>query len=190
MLRRAFGLVVSPRAEWAAIAADRRGPLAILIGYVLPLSAVPALGWMLGLWLFGLELVREGEAISYPAWPVIAHAGAVTFLGSIGTVGLLAAAFRLIATAYAAPRDLRRAWTVAAYGSTPLWLFGAALIKPTLVIAAVGVVLHCAYLYYAGLQAVGLVREGDAAEYTAIALFLVLVASTLLGGFLASLHLL
>jgi hypothetical protein len=58
------------------------------------------------------------------------------------------------------------------------------------VIAAVGVLIHCAYLYHAGRQALGLVRDADAAEYTAIALLLVLVASTFLGGALASLELL
>jgi hypothetical protein len=185
MLRRAFSLVFSPNREWAAICAEPSRPLALLLGYVLPMSAVPALGWMAGLRLFGLDLVREGEVATYPAWPVVLHAGAVTYLAS---VALLACAFRLIAPAYAAGRDLGRAWTVAAYGSTPLWLFGIVLVKPSLVIGAVGATLHCAYLYYAGLQAVGLVREGDAAEYTAIALLLVVVASTFAGGLLASLH--
>jgi hypothetical protein len=42
MLRRGLRLVFAPRAEWAAIAADPRRPLAILTGYVLPLSAVMA----------------------------------------------------------------------------------------------------------------------------------------------------
>ena len=189
MLRRAFSLVFNPRREWAAIAAEPARPLAILLGYVVPLSAVPALGWMTGLRIFGLEFALKGEPVARPAWTAILHAGLVTFLASIGTVAVLAGAFRLIAPLYRARRDLGRAWTVAAYGSTPLWLFGVLLVKPGLVVAGLAALLHCAYLYYAGLQALGLVREGDAAEYTAIGLFLVLVASSLAGGLLASLQL-
>jgi hypothetical protein len=189
MLRRAFALIVRPQREWAVIAGESAHPLRILLGYVIPLSAVPAVAWMIGLGLFGLELVVEGEPVMHPALPAILRAGATTFVGSVVSVAVLALAFRVLAPMYDAGRDLRRAWSVAAYGSTPLWMFGAVLVKPMLVIGSVGVVLHCSYLYYAGLQALGLVRERDAAEYVAIGLFLLLVASTFAGGLLASLGL-
>jgi hypothetical protein len=189
MLRRAFALIARPRREWAAIAGEPVHPLRILVGYVLPLSAVPAVAWMIGLHLFGLELVVEGEPVMHPAAPAILRAGATTFLGSLASVAILALAFRALAPMYGAGRDLRRAWSVAAYGSTPLWLYGALLVKPMLVIGSIGAVLHCGYLYYAGLQALGLVREVDAAEYVAIGLFLLLVASTFAGGLLASFNL-
>jgi hypothetical protein len=47
------------------------------------------------------------------------------------------------------------------------------------------VMLHCSYLYYAGLQVVAGVKQSAAAEYVGIVLFLALVASTLLGAALA-----
>jgi hypothetical protein len=49
--------------------------------------------------------------------------------------------------------------------------------------------VHCCWLYYAGLQAVAGVKQGDAAEYFAISLFLVTVASILAGGVVGSLGL-
>jgi hypothetical protein len=186
MLRRALALIVDPRREWAAIAGESVHPLRILLGYVVPLSAVPAVAWMIGLRVFGLDLVAEGEPIVHPSAPAILRAGVATFLGSVGSVVVLAVAFRLLAPMYDGARDLRRAWTVAAYGSTPVWLFGLVLVKPNLVIAGMLAVLHCSYLYYTGLQAVTGVREGDAAEYVAIGLLLLLAASTVAGGFLAA----
>ena len=190
MLRRAFGLIVRPRREWAAIAGETAHPLRILLGYVVPFSALPAVAWMIGLHAFGLDLVAEGEPVTHPSGPAILRAGAMTFLGSVASVAMLAGAFRLLAPMYDAARDLRRAWSVAAYGSTPLWLFGLVLVKPNLVIAGMVAVLHCSYLYYTGLQAVTHVREDDAAEYVAIGLLILLAASTLAGGFLASLDVL
>lgn len=190
MLRRAFAVTFAPRREWASIARERPAPLAVLLGYVMPLAAIPALAWMVGLGVFGLELVVLGEPIARPALAAILRAGLVTFLGSILSVVLLAGAFALVAPMYGARRDWRAAWTVAAYGTTPAWLFGAVLVKPLLVVAMVAVLLHCAYVYHDGLRAMGLAREGDAPEYVAIAVVLVFAASTLVGGLLVPLGLL
>ena len=97
----------------------------------------------------------------------------------------LAAAFRLIAPMYGIARDWTRAWKVAAYGSTPVWLVGVVLVKPLLVSVLVIALLHCSYLYYAGLQVVSGVQRGAAAEYVAVAVLFALVLSTFAGAMLA-----
>lgn len=184
VLRRAFRLTFAPSREWAAIAREPPTALPVLLGHVLPLAAIPAVAWMIGLAVFGMELVMVGEPIRRPGPSAILHAGLVTYLGSIISVVLLAGAFVLLAPMYGGRRDWRGAWRVAAFGTTPLWLAGVMLLKPATFVAMLPVVLYCAYLYHLGLHALGFARTREAAEYVAIAFLLLLAASTLAGGLL------
>lgn len=188
MLRRAAALILSPESEWTAIARERPAAIVILVGHVLPLAAIPAIAWMGGLALFGMELVFAGEPIARPDASAILRAGLATYLGSIASAAALAGAIWLVAPMYGARRrEWRGAWTVAAFGTIPAWLAGILLLKPALLIAILPVCLYCAYLYQRGLRALGLARDGEASEYVAIAIVLLLVASTLAGGLLATL---
>jgi hypothetical protein len=185
LLRRACRLLVSPGREWAAIAADREPWLAVALRYVLPLAAVPAVAWMIGRALFPTDLVTW-ESVPPAHVPVaIARAGAVAFCGSILWVTMLAGAFCALAPMFGVPRDWARSWKVAAYGTTPVWVVSVFLVKPVLVGLLLVAMLHCSYLYYAGLQVVAGVKQSAAAEYVGIVVFLALVASTLLGAVLA-----
>jgi hypothetical protein len=185
LLRRAFRLLVSPAREWAAIAADREPWLAVALRYVLPLAALPAVAWMVGRMLFPADLATW-ESVPVERMPAaIALAGAVAFCGSIVWVALLAGAFCALAPMFGARREWARSWKVAAYGTTPVWIAGVLLVKPLLVGLLLVAMLHCSYLYYAGLQVVAGVKQGAAAEYVGIVLFLSLVASTVLGAVLA-----
>ena len=185
MLRRACRLIVSPGREWTAIAADRESWVAVALRYVLPLAALPALAWMVGRMLFPTDLVTWESAPLAHAPIAIARAGAIAFCGSIVWVALLAGAFSALAPMFGARRDWAQSWKVAAYGTTPVWVVGVLLVKPVLVGLLLVAMLHCSYLYYAGLQIVAGVKQGAAAEYVGVVLFLALVASTLLGAVLA-----
>lgn len=176
-------MLASPTREWAAIAAGRESWRAIALRYVLPLAAVPAVAWMIGRALFPADLVTWESASRTPG--AIARAGAVAFCGSILWVIVLAGAFGALAPMFGARRDWTQSWKVAAYGTTPLWVAGVLLVKPVLVGVVLIAMLHCSYLYYAGLQVVAGVKQGAAAEYVGVVLFLALVASTLLGAVLA-----
>jgi Yip1 domain len=191
VLRRALRLIVSPAREWEAVAAAELPSGKVLLGYVVPLSAVPAVAWMIGLAIFGADLGFRDEDV-VPLTLTLGrtlYSGAVTLAGSVLSVLALAAAFYLVAPMYATPRHWRRALAVAAYGTTPLWVAGVLLVKPGLVIVGLVAFLHCCHRYYAGLQRVAGVKRGDAAEYVAISLFLVTIASLVVGGAIGSLAL-
>ncbi len=178
-------MIVSPTREWASVAADREPWLAVALRYVLPLAAVPAVAWMIGQVLFPADLVTWASASRARAPGTIARAGAIAFCGSILWVTVLAGAFGALAPLFGARRDWGRSWKVAAYGTTPLWIAGVLLVKPVLVGVVPIAMLHCSYLYYAGLQIVAGVKQSAAAEYVGVVLFLALAASTLLGAVLA-----
>jgi Yip1 domain len=189
VLRRALRLIVSPAREWEAVAAAELPSGKVLLGYVVPLSAVPAVAWMIGLAIFGADLGFRDEDVVPLTFGRILYSGTVTLAASILSVLALAAAFYLVAPMYATPRHWRRALAVAAYGTTPLWVAGVLLVKPGLVIVGLVAFLHCCHLYYSGLQRVAGVKRGDAAEYVAISLFLVTIASVVVGGAIGSLAL-
>jgi hypothetical protein len=190
-LRRALRLLLKPTAEWQAIADEGPGDRRLLLGYVVPLSLLPALAWMAGLTMFPQEIVLlEAELARYtPAF--VLRAGAVTFVASVASVAGLAAAFYALAPMYGSSRDWARAWAVAAYGSTPLFVGGILLVKPVLVGFVVLLALFQAgFLYVLGLQTLGLVRPRQATECVAVALLLLVVASGVVGAALAALHIL
>jgi hypothetical protein len=184
-LGRAWRLLRSPANEWAAIAAERPPPLAVLVAYVIPMSAVPALAWALGLALFPGDLAIRGETpAGLASAAALARAAGVTFVGSVLSVGVLAAAFYAIAPMYAIRRDWPSALAVAAYGTTPVWVAGALLLKPTLVAVAVFAMIHAGYLYFGGLQRVAGVKQGEAAEFVALGVLLATVTLVAAGAVL------
>jgi Yip1 domain len=185
LLRRAVRLLVSPAREWAAIAADGESWRTVALRHVIPLSALLAVAWMLGRLAFPADLATWESTPLERVPQAVVRGGAAAFCGSVLWVVLLAAAFCAFAPMFGARRDWAQSWKVAAYGTTPVWLAGVLLLKPLLVGFLLIPMLHCTYLYYAGLQAVAGVKQGEAAEYVGLVLFLALVGSTLLGGMLA-----
>lgn len=186
MIGRAWGLLRDPHAAWAGIAASADPALHITARYVVPLSVVPALAWIAGSFAFpddigGVAAARDARAILL--------SGLWTFLGSLITVVLLAAAIVAIAPMYGVRRDYAGAFRVAAFGLTPVWLAGALLVKPVLLLAMLVAAMHACFLLHGGLRGVLAVREGDATEYVAVSLFLTGVASTFVGGALGFLQL-
>ncbi len=186
MLARAWRLLRSPGTEWAAIAAERPRPRTVLLAYVVPMSAVPAIAWAVGLALFPGDLAVRGETtVELASAAQLVRAALVTFGGSVLSVLALAAVFFAAAPMYETPRDWPAAFSVAAHGTTPVWLAGVLLVKPSLVAAAVLAMVHAGYLYFAGLQEVAGVKRGDAAEFVALAVFLATIALVAAGALLS-----
>ncbi len=186
MLRRAWRLLRSPGSEWAAIAAERAPALTVCMTYVLPMSVVPAIAWAIGLALFPGDLAIRGATTVDPGSArQLARAALVTFGGSVLAVGTLAAAFFAIAPMYEIRRDWPSALSVAAYGTTPVWLAGVLLVRPPLVAVAILAMVHACYLYFAGLQRVAGVKRGDAAEFVALAVLLTTLVLVVAGALLS-----
>jgi len=175
---------LAPSREWATIAAERFSTPALLVGLVLPFAAIPAIAWSCGLSIFGLEVGRQGDATVRLPPDIVVRIGVGTFVGTALTIIGIAAAFYAIAPMYQARRDWRGALTVASFGAAPVALTCVLLVKPILILAPFVAALHSFYLFNAGLQHVCGVAADSTAEYVAITLFLVVVASSLAGGLL------
>lgn len=174
--RRTYRIVRYPRAEWDAIRAESPRWSSVVLGHVLPLSFLPALGWATGLALTGV-LSREAESVGR----AFAASVALTVLLSVLCVILLALAFYLLAPLYETERNWNRAFRVAGYGTTPVLLAGVLLVMPIMVLASMVAMLHNFLLYYVGLQKVMGCRQAAAAEYLALSCVLAAMASSAVG---------
>ena len=185
MLRRALALITSPAREWATIAAESFTATGILLRYALPLAVIPAVAWEIGLAVFGLAAFDgELQPTRLDRSPLIGAAS--TLLGSIVCVAALALALFAIVPVYDVRRNWTRAWAVAAYGATPVWLAGVLLVHPVLILAVLVATLHACFLWFLGVQVLLQVPARAAAECVAIALLIGTVLTMLAGGLLSA----
>lgn len=187
LLRRIYLLLFYPRAEWDEIARENIPVGTLLRSYILPLSLIPPVATVIGMKTFDASW---DPAAGYQVPPdEILAAGLATLIGSITSIFLLAAIFRLIAPMYGSSRDYVAALKVATFGAIPVLLAGAVLIVPILVIVSVVALCHTLYLYWLGVHHVLGVETGAQAEFIGISITLLGGASTLLGAGASSLGL-
>jgi hypothetical protein len=163
--RRALQIVFHPDPAWRQVVRENEGVGPLFVQYVLPLSLLPALAWTIG-----RMLAQRPEVISSAllAGGDPLRSGLVTALFSCLTPFLIAGLIRVVMSLGARRADYRSAYRVAAYAMTPLWLVGALVVTPTLMVAAAAAILHSLYLMTRGLEIVLGVDESTSAEFTAI----------------------
>lgn len=155
----------------------------------MPLACVPAASWSLGLLLFGgsAGTSRAGSVLGIEQ---ILRGGLVVYVCAILSLLSLSASVFALAPLFDCRRDWRRALQVAAYSGAPVLLGGVILIMPDLAFALLLPCLHGAYLLYGGLQIVLGVKEDQAAEYVALGVVLLTIATTAMGALGAALGIL
>ncbi|MCX7157788.1 MAG: Yip1 family protein [Proteobacteria bacterium] len=174
-LQRAVRLTFHPELEWQAIRSEAPDQGALLASFVLPMVCIPALSCGLGL--------AFHEGFSKTGLEQAAHRGSVTFFGSLLSIFLLGMSLYVLAPLFVAVRDWARAFQVAAYSSAPVLLGGVILVVPDIAYVMLLPALQSLYLQYVGVHRVMGVKEGEAAEYVALGIVLLVIASTLAGAF-------
>ena len=187
ILRRIYLLLFYPRAEWDEIARETIRVDTLLRSYILPLSLIPPIATVIGMKTFDASW---NPAAGYQVPPdEIYAAGLATLFGSITSIFLLAAIFRLIAPMYGSSRDFVAALKVATFGAIPVLLAGAVLVVPIFVIVSVVALCHTLYLYWLGVHHVLGVEAGAQAEFIGVSITMLGGASALLGAGASSLGL-
>jgi hypothetical protein len=187
ILRRIYLLLFYPRAEWDEIARESIRVDTLVRSYILPLSLIPPIATVIGMKTFDASW---NPAAGYQVPPdEIYAAGMATLFGSISSIFLLAAIFRLIAPMYGSSRNYVAALKVATFGAIPVLLAGAVLVVPIFVIVSVVALCHTLYLYWLGVHHVLGVESGAQAEFIGVSLTMLGGASTLLGACASSLGL-
>ena len=144
--------MLTPRAEWLAIANESSDALAIR--YVAMLAPIPSVAWLVGGWLIGgytpLLSALAGAAVAYAL--------------SFATVFAVAFIVDQLAARFDAQRSYSNALRLTAYSFTPAWLAGIALLVPgASFLALLG--LYGIYLMWTGLPVLMRPRERKLLAY-------------------------
>jgi len=172
LAQRAKNLVIRPREEWQAIEAEPHTVLDLYTGYVMILSAIPALAGFVGLSLVGIGTFGATYRVA-PGQGVV-HA-VVGYLLSLAFVYLLALVIDALAPAFGSRKDFIQALKVAAYSQTPYWIAAALTIVPSLWIVTVLLGLYSLYLLFVGLPVVMKTPEDKAVPYIVVVMMTTLV---------------
>lgn len=187
LVERAKNIIVSPKAEWQAVAAETTPDSQVIVGYVLPLAAVAAIAGFLGMSLVGMSMGMFGSVRMPVAWGL---ASAVYHLVmAVVMVYVLAFIIDALAPTFGAEKGLSRALKVAAYAYTPVWVASIVTIIPMLGILVLLAALYAIYLLYLGLAPVMRAPAEKAAGYTAVVVIAGIVLSvviSVIGGLVVS----
>jgi hypothetical protein len=179
LVRRAMAILLRPTATWEAVANETTSPREVLLGYVAPLAAIPAVCGAIGGALFGFSIANVGLKAGPLAVILEAIAGFVLTLAGVWLAGHL---LGRLAGMFGGQADFARGLRLAAHAGTPLWLAGVFYLLPGLQIPAVLLaVLWSLYLLYRGVPGLLAVPEERLLTCFATALVAVLLIAIVRG---------
>jgi hypothetical protein len=187
LVERVKGILIAPRTEWPAIAAEPRTARDIYLGYVAPLAAIGVIASFIGATTIGVPVPLLGT-VRTPIVPAVVGAllhYALTFAG----VFVVALIVDTLAPTFGGQKDPVRALKVTAYSFTAAWIAGVLTIIPMLGIVAFLASLYGLYLLYLGLPVLMRSPPDKAVGYTIVvvicAIVLFFIISLLTAGLLA-----
>ena len=127
---RARAILADPSAEWAKIETESGDAAYLLTGYVAPLALIPAISGFVGACVIGVVVPGTGTVRA----PVLDGLfGAVfSYVMTCAVALTLGLVINLLAPAFASRRGFDRAFKLAVYSYTPVWLAGIFLLAPGL----------------------------------------------------------
>ena len=186
LVDRAKNIIVTPKTEWAAVAADTTPDSQLIVGYVVPLAALAAVCGFIGMSLIGAGLGMFGIHVGF-VWGLAL--AAYQFVMAIVMVYVLAFIIDALAGSFGAQKGFPQALKVAAYSYTPVWVASVVTIIPFLGILVLLAALYAIYVLYLGLQGVMRAPQEKAAGYTAVVVIvgiIVAIVVRVLGGAILS----
>jgi Yip1-like protein len=145
---RARRILFQPEREWEAINGEFTKAPAIFRSYVIPVSAVPPVAYIMGAVLFAEQGTLFGTVETTVGAAV--QDAVIRYLCGLASVFLLGLALEVLAPAFLGQGNRVQGLKVAAYASTPAWLFGALAIVPRLGRYSIAGTLWTLYLVYSG----------------------------------------
>ena len=186
LVERAKNIIVSPKTEWAAVAAETAPDSQLIVGYVIPLAALAAVCGFIGMSLIGAGLGMFGIHMSF-VWGLAL--AVYQFVMAIVMVYVLAFIIDALAGNFGAQKGFSQALKVAVYSYTPVWVASVVTIIPLLGILVLLAALYAIYVLYLGLQGVMRAPQEKAAGYTAVVVIvgiIVAIVVRVLGGAILS----
>ncbi|HXZ48535.1 MAG TPA: Yip1 family protein [Usitatibacter sp.] len=179
LIDRAKNILLSPKAEWEAIAAQTTPDAQVIVGYVLPLAVVAALAGFIGVCLVGVSAPFVGTFRMGIGWGLAT--AVYQLVMAVIMVYVMAFIIDALAPTFGAQKGLSQALKVSVYAYTPVWVVSIVKIIPMLGVLVLLAALYAIYLLYLGLQRVMKAPKEKAAGYTAVVVIAGIVIAIVIG---------
>lgn len=142
LVERAKNIIITPKTEWDAVAAEEPNTQEILFSYVFPLCLIPTIAIFIGYSFVGAPF--WGNSITLG----IAYA-LITILTAFISVLLTAFVIDALAPSFGSTKNFGRALQLVAYSFTPAWVIGILNIFPVLgVLVWIGSIYSLVLIYF------------------------------------------
>ena len=172
------GILMEPRREWPAIAAEPATTAGLYAGWIAPLAAIGPIASFVGMSIFGFSLPFVGQY----RIPIASGLGRaiLSYIGALVGAYVLAVVIDLLAPMFGGQSNRVSALKVAAYGSTAAWIAGIfGLFPPIAWLGLLG--LYSIYLIYLGLPVLMKSPPQRAGGYTAVVVVVAVLVFLVIG---------
>jgi len=176
---RVKNILITPKSEWEVISSESTPTAQLLTGYVLPLAAVSAVAYFIGMCFVGMSLGFLGTYRMPVGWGLVAaiwHLAAAVI--AVFVVGFIIDA---LAPTFGGTKNSAQALKVAVYSYTPAWVAGVLYLLPMLSPLIILISLYAIYLMYLGLPRLMKNPEDKSIAYTAVTIVCAIVVSIIIG---------
>lgn len=181
LIERVKNILITPKTEWEVINGETATPQSLLMGYVLPLAVVAAIGPLLtgllfaGVWGFKYFLITA----------------IIAFVAQVAAYYLSVIVVDMLAPSFGSEKNMGKSAQLVAYSATPGYIGGLLSFIPVLGgLVAIAAWVYGVYLMYLGIGPLKKTPEDKKVVYMLvayviwIAIYFILVA--ILGGILFS----
>jgi hypothetical protein len=176
LVDRAKNIIMTPKTEWAVIAAEEPNANAIFTGYVVPFLLLDAAAAFIGhAFIWG-----SGHYGDYAMRWGIYNALSTLIGGSLG-VWLAAAIVSALAPSFSSEKNMGRAMQLVAYSYTPAWVGGLLMIFPPIGFIGMLFGIYGLYLLYLGLPHVMKTPQDKVVTYMVISILVLIGVYVIVG---------
>jgi len=177
LIDRAKAILLTPKSEWGVIDSESATVGSLMMGYAVPLAAIPAVAGFIGFSVIGFGV--PGGRFQIPmstglTWAITQYVGALVGVYVLGRI------IDALAPNFGGQKNQIQALKVAVYSSTAAWLAGIFNILPGLAILGI-VGLYSLYLLFIGLPVLMKAPADKAAGYTGVVILVAAVLFIIVG---------
>jgi hypothetical protein len=176
MITRVKEILITPKKEWAVIEGENTPHAKLFIGYVLPLSLIPAIAAFIGYGLIGYSTF--GVHFHSISWGI--RQAVIQWIAIVGGIYVTALVINALAENFGAKKDFDRAFSLVAYSYTPMLIGGILYILPALSVLALFAGLYGLYLLYLGMQPMMKAPGDKNTGYFIVSLIVTIVATAVI----------
>lgn len=177
LVERAKNIIMSPKTEWAVIAAEEPNSGLMVTGYALPLILLSAVAAFIGYGLIGFEMF--GVKYSGITWGL--NYALMAILTGVLSIYITSFVVDALAPSFGSQKNMGRAMQLVIYSCTPIWIGRMILVLPVLGIIGSLLGLYGIYLVYLGLPYTMKTPPEKVAIYMIVTLVLLIVVYMLIG---------